>query len=226
MTLSTLGIRPWLVRAAASAVLLAAVQGALAAQVSLNGNFKADDNVQFFNLTLASAGSLSVTSLGYGGGTALNGRVVAAGGFDTLLFLYGSDGTLLGQSDDGMDALVDPSTGLAADAGFTTGLLAAGVYKLALTQYDNFALGNLADGFSQAGAGNFTPGMTGCTAASFCDWSGAARSSAWALDISGDTLSSVVPEPGSLLLALSAAGIAGATVRRRTKALRAPALAA
>mgnify|MGYP000252236632 CR=1 FL=1 len=37
--------------------------------------------------------------------------------------------------------LIDPSTGEALDAAFTTASLAAGVYTLALTQADNYLLG-------------------------------------------------------------------------------------
>jgi hypothetical protein len=186
-------------RALALAGLAVFAQLACAETFSLQGNFVQDDDVKFITLTLSSAGMLDVTSLGYAGGQAASGQAVPAGGFDTMLFLYSASGTLLAQSDDGINVPTDPLTGLASDAAFSMAL-PAGTYKLALTQYDNFALGNLSSGFSEAGAGNFTPTLSGnCTATAFCDWTGAARTSHWALDVSGV---SAVPElpPAAMLV--------------------------
>lgn len=207
---ATRGLRPLL----AAAGLCLASGAATAADFTVSGLFTQDDQISWLSLTVDTAGTVSVTSLGYAGGTDTQGNLQLAGGFDTMLFLYNSAGTLIAQSDDGVNAATDPTTGLAADAGFSINL-AVGQYTLALTQYDNFALGDLAAGFSQAGAGNFTPQMSPtCTANSFCDWSGAGRTGQWVLDITGV---SAVPEPGSLLLML--AGVAGLSVlRRRTSA--------
>lgn len=214
-------LRSLLARAGATLALsIAFVAPAKAVSVSLLGSFSQDDDVRQFSLVLTAPGSVTVTSIGYGGGTNAYGNSVGAGGFDSMLFLYASNGALVAQSDDGVNAAVDPSTGLAADAGFTTGSLPAGVYTLALTQYDNFALGNLSDGFSRTGEGNFTPSLSGtCPATSFCDWGGNARTSTWYLNFAGSTLADVlIPEPGSVLLVLGAAGVLAGVRRRRCEA--------
>ncbi len=198
-------------RCALTACVLACGGVAQAASFTLSGNFVQDDNIAWIPLQLDTADLVNVLSIGYAGGTDTLSQAWAAGGFDTMAFLYDANGVLIAQSDDGVNALIDPVTGLAADAGFSI-QLQPGTYQLALTQYDNFALGDLADGFSQAGSGNFTPTLSpNCTANAFCDWSGAARSSQWVLTIDGV---SAVPEPGSLLLmAVGVVGLLG--LRRR-----------
>ena len=203
-------------RLAAALALAGASLAANAASFTLSGNITRDDQITFLNLVLDTAGTVLVTSLGYAGGIDTLGQMQARGGFDSMLFLYNSSGTLVAQSDDGVGVPADPTTGLAADAAFSIAL-AAGSYTLALTQYDNFALGNLSAGFSQAGAGNFTPSMSPtCTATSFCDWSGASRNGHWVLAITGV---SAVPEPSGLGLML--AGLAGAAWLRRRHLLAA-----
>lgn len=210
-----------LLRVGAAALLaLGTSQAALATNVSLGGNFLQDDNTWRFELTLTGTGSVTATSIGFAGGSTFGGANLPAGGFDTVMYLYASTGEMLAQSDDALDAAVDPLTGLALDAGFTTAPLAAGIYTLVLTQADNYALGfSLSDGFARAGAGNFTADF-GCSNGSFCDYMGNNRSSAWAVNFSGDTLAAVarVPEPASLALLLAAGGALWATGRRRTTA--------
>ena len=200
----------------AAASLCGMLGTAQAADFTVSGNFTQDDQITWFNLRMDTAGPVSVTSLGYAGGTDTRGHVQAGGGFDSLLFLYDAAGTLLAQSDDGINAATDPNTGLSSDAGFSSNL-AAGSYKLALTQYDNFAMGDLAAGFERAGAGNFTPDLSpSCTAASFCDWTGAARTGHWVLAITGV---SAVPEPASLLLMLGGVAALAGMRRRQTRAI-------
>lgn len=206
-------------RKAAAALLLAvgAMQPAWSANVSLGGNFAQDDDIWTFELTLTGSGSITATGIGYAGGTTFGGAPVPAGGFDTVMYLYSSTGALLAQSDDGVSVGVDPATGLALDSAFTTGSLGAGVYTLVLTQADNYALGfDLSDGFAQSGAGNFTATF-GCSNGAFCDYEGNNRSSAWAINFSGDTLASVVriPEPATLALLLAAGGGLLASRRRQ-----------
>jgi hypothetical protein len=172
--------------------------GAGAAPITTSGSFNSDDQVQFLTVVMHNAGLLSIESIGYAGGLSTTGATVARGGFDTMLFMYDALGSLIAQSDDGLNAQVDPITGLAADAGFSISL-DAGTYRLAVTQYDNFALGDLSDGFSRLGEGNFTPTLSGiCPADSFCDWSGDARSARWTLNVVG--ADGVLPEPSTLLL--------------------------
>ncbi len=213
MTLPPFSIRSALLKLGAAPVLALGLAGAAHADAyGLSGSITQDDQISFFTLTVPTASTVSVTSIGYAGGLAAGGGTVAAGGFDSMLFLYSSLGVLVAQSDDGIGVPTDPATGLAADAAFSL-LLPAGSYTLALTQYDNFALGNLAAGFAEAGQGNFTPALSGgCNATQFCDWSGAARTGNWALNVN----ISAVPEPAGTALLL--AGLAAVALLRRRRA--------
>jgi len=180
------------------------------------GFFSRDDDVRLLGLSVTTPGLVSATSIGYAGGTTVGGTTIPRGGFDTALFLYSSAGVLLAQSDDGIGVPTDPTTGLASDAALSI-TLAAGGYILALTQFDNFALGMLSAGFSRSGDGNFTPSLSGvCPAPSFCDSSGDARTSNWAVNITGvDATPGVqpIPEPASAALVL--VGLAAMLRRRR-----------
>ena len=147
-----------------------------AANITLQGNFTADDNIQLFSISIAAPAAVDIRSYGYAGGTASTGTVVPRGGFDTILTLFSASGVFIDDNDDGAGVAVDPATGLAADARITANL-AAGSYILALTQYDNFSIGNLADGFGETGHPNFTadPGFASggaCPGNMFRDISG------------------------------------------------------
>src|SRR5690348_5789305 len=126
-----------------------------AANLTLQGNFTADDNIQFFSVSLAAPAAVDIRSYGYGGGTTSTGTVVPRGGFDTILTLFNASGVFIDDNDDGAGAAVDPQTGMPGDARITANL-AAGSYILALTQYDNFSIGDLSDGFAETGNPNFT----------------------------------------------------------------------
>jgi hypothetical protein len=189
-------------RLCAALALALALHAVDAAPNTQYGNFVSDDEVRQFIVTMASDATLSVTSIGYAGGVDVNGHALAAGGFDTMLFLYDHSGTLIAQSDDGIGVPADPRTGLASDAAFSISLL-SGL--------------NLSDGFSEAGNGNFTPGLSGtCSATAFCDSAGNSRSSHFGLNFVG--AAAVVPEPASALMCLAGIGVlAGAARRRRTQ---------
>ena len=146
-------------------------------------------------------------SYGYAGGTTSTGTVVPRGGFDTILTLFSASGVFIDDNDDGAGAAVDPTTGQAADARITANL-AAGSYILAVTEYDNFSIGNLSDGFAETGNHNFTADpnfATGgaCPGGMFRDISGTAgrcRTGNWALDFVNVTSVTSVPEPGTTAL--------------------------
>ena len=147
--------------------------------ITLSGAFTRDDDVQLFDVVIASTGSVDFRSFGYGGGTTPAGQTIAAGGFDTALTLFSGAGVFITDNDDGAGAAVDPSTGMPGDARITANLT-PGQYILALTQYDNFALTpNLSDGFVESGNRNFTadssftPGPP-CASGLFRDISGSA----------------------------------------------------
>ena len=131
----------------------------IASNVTLQGNFTADDNVQLFSVALGAPAAIDFRSYGYAGGTPSNGSTVPAGGFDTILTLFSASGSFIEDNDDGAGAPIDPATGIAGDARITANL-AAGGYILAITEYDNFSIGDLGNGFTEAGNPNFTADPT------------------------------------------------------------------
>lgn len=185
-----------------------------AANITLPGIFTADDNVQLFSVSLAAPAAVDFRSYGYGGGTTSTGTVVPRGGFETILTLFSSSGVFLDENDDGAGVAEDPSTGLAGDARITANL-AAGNYILALTQFDNFSIGDLAEGFARTGNPNFTadPSFAAggpCPGNMFRDISvtdGRCRSGNWTLEFVNVASAMPAPEPSALLL-LAAGGLA------------------
>ncbi len=202
------------------ALSLASAAHAVPMNFSFQGTFTQDDEVQLFNFTADGSSTVYVVSYAYGGGTQANGTVHARGGFDTILTLFDSTGAFVTDNDDGASACfsaaagiagsggnLDPDTGVMYDTCFSA-VLSAGMYTVAVTQYDSFANGpTLADGFSEQGNGNFTATLGNCTNGQFCDVSGVDpfnnRTNVWAYDIlnvaSADQVGRV-PEPGTLAL--------------------------
>lgn len=182
-----------------------------ASNVTLQGSFAADDDIELFSISIATPGTVDLRSYGYAGGTTSTGIVVPRGGFDTILTLFNASGAFLTDNDDGAGVATDPETGLAADARITT-TLNPGRYLLALTEYDNFSNGNLADGFVETGHPNFTADPTfttggPCPGNLFRDISGTAgrcRTGNWTVDfdnVASVTPAAPAPEPSALLLA-------------------------
>lgn len=174
----------------------------------VDGQLTSDDEVVVSVLDINVAETYRFRSLGYGGGLLPGGTVVSPGGFDTILTLF-KDDLLVIQNDDASFAAFDSATSAAFDAGFDI-FLEPGLYTLAITQYDNFAISdNLNDLFSREGEGNFTPSLANdsalpggvCLATSFCDVSGVegpnARTANYIVSVT------VVPLPGALVLMLS-----------------------
>ena len=204
-----------------AAMLLLPAVHVQSANFSFRGTFNRDDNIQQFGFILSSPGAVTIRSFGYEGGTNSAGTVIPSGGFDTTVALFNfSTGALLGFNDDGSvpPLTLDPVTGFAGDSLLTLSL-AAGTYRVALTEFDNVPNGNFSAGFFEQGQGNFTPGLTGCPATAFCAVSLSApgyslRTGNWALDILGVT--ALTPEPASFVLfAFGLAGL-GLVRQRRT----------
>lgn len=184
--------------------LLASTSQVRADEVSYQGNFTTDDQVQLFDFNVATPGLVTLQTFGYAGGVNAAGTTIAAGGFDPVLTLFDGAGNFLVMNDDGPCGTVgtDPTTLNCFDSYLSLDLT-AGSYILALTENDNLAIGpTLSDSFTQVGNGDFTcPEFLG-TPGAFCDASPSQRDSAWALDVTTPE-TSPVPEPGSEVLVLS-----------------------
>jgi hypothetical protein len=187
------------------------------------GTFAADNQIEVFQLTLASAGVPTIESFGYAGGT-VNATVIPAGGFWPEITLFDSLGmefnSIAGGACGSTPALADPVTGNCSDPYFN-GPLAAGTYTAVLSVSTNDSVdGILADGFIQSGNPGFTcqfnPG------GQFCDLSDAlnrSRTGNWALAFAGfDSVvdTSVVPEPSTWWLLLSGALLMALPSRRKS----------
>ena len=178
-------------------------QVVLAVNLSFTGQFTLDDDVELFDFSLTAPSTVTVKTLSYGGGTNAAGDIVSAGGFDPVVSLFDSSGLFLLENEDGdiLDVGVDPVSENAFDS-FLEASLDPGEYRVALTQFDNLALGStISDGFAQEGIGDFTE-FFGCSNGSFCDADGNNRTGAWALDIEGvaPATQQPVPEPSTVML--------------------------
>lgn len=183
---------------------LASVGAVQAANFSFTGTFTQDDDVQLFTLVVGALSTATLITYSYAGGTNAAGVAIPDGGFDPILALFDSTGTLIDENDDGSspDVGIDPTTGSEFDT-FLQATLAAGTYTVSIMQYDNFATGpNLANGFDWQGTGNFTGVDFGPGSGAFFDIDGFQRTNAWAFDILNvqQANQQVVPEPSSLLL--------------------------
>jgi len=203
-------------RLLASAALVALSGPAMAANFSYTGTFADDDDVELFSFTLSTATTVTLATYGYAGGTMADGTVIAAGGFDPILTLFDGAGVWLNDIEDGLSTEVatDPVTGETFDA-FAELELEAGIYTVALTQFDNLAMGGGLDNGFFYDAPYDDPNFTayfGCSNGQFCDLTGDNRTGGWALDILvADT--APVPLPAGLPLLL--AGLGGFAVLRR-----------
>jgi hypothetical protein len=176
--------------------------------LSYQGNFPSDDFVQTFNFNLASAGAVTLQTFGYAGGINGAGKTIAAGGFDPVITLFDGAGNFLTSNNDGACGQVGTdATTLNCFDSYLSLTLGAGSYSLALTENDNLAAGpTFADGFTQAGNGNFTCAEFMGTPGGFCDASPSQRNSAWALDVTTPA-TAPVPEPSTYALLLSGIGV-------------------
>jgi len=193
----------WCVVALLCGALLGLHGSAEAISFSFSGTFAADDDVRLFSFSVGTASTVTLRSYSYAGGTNAGGTVIPRGGFDPVLSLFDSAGTLLAFNDD--DASSPPHVGIDLVTGerldsFLTIALSPGTYTVAITESDSLPLGpDLAAGFSEEGNGNFT-GIFGCASGSFCDFTGDQRTAGFALDVLNVDTPVGVPEPSSFAL--------------------------
>lgn len=200
--------------------------GAVPVGFSFSGSFAGDDDVQLFTFTTDGSVPIAIRTFGFAGGIQADGTIVVPGGFDPIISLFTAAGDHIGVNDDGSAdpfsclGNTDPATGFTSDSCLVTTLV-AGDYIVALTQWNNFALGpTLTDGFlygDNLPADPFFTAQFFCSNGQFCHSFGANRTSDWALDILGVETAAVVsvPEPASLALLGGGLLLLAATRRRR-----------
>ncbi len=198
---------------------LAAVTGtASASALSFQGTFQTDDQLAVFSF-VAGPTSAIMRTWSFAGGLNANGDVIAPGGFDPVLSLFGPDSLLQLSTpllatinDGGASVPSDPGSGEHFDSFIDTStaptlvvLTAGQTYFLVLSVSDNAPNTNMyGGGFSEQGNGNFTGPLYGCGSGPFCDIDVDQRDSHWAVDITGVTsavqLGASSPEPGTFWL--------------------------
>jgi hypothetical protein len=185
----------------ALAVLAGTSASVNAIDYSFTGNIAQDNTVLFFNFTVGAASpDVVLRTWSYAGGVNAAGATIASGGFDPILAVFDSAGTLINQNDDGGSSVpADSVTGAHFDTYLDLGALTAGNYTVSVMQYNNFATGpTLANGFSH---GNGTPAeawftqtLTGNATGGFWDVTIHQRDSHWAFDILG-VQQAIGPDP-------------------------------
>ena len=195
---------------------------------SFSGTFKQDDNVALFRFDLLkdAVEPVYIVTYGYGGGvSAVGNKTVAQGGFDPVISLFSSLGSLidyniLGEEDCMNNAsavggqygnpYLPPGVqyGLMFDACLSISNMAKGTYFVGLAQSPN-----LIDEITSfnpitvtswfAGQGNFTADFCSGSGSSFCDLYGNQRSNRWAMDILNVNYAvQLVPAPVTIVLVL------------------------
>lgn len=186
------------------ALLLFAAPAACSSVFAFSGIFTEDDNLRLISYSVQNTAEVTIFTTSF-----------ANGGFAPLLTLFDANGNFL-FSDSGLadnDCVhngVDAATGACYDSRLSWNSVAGAKYLVALTEYDNFAVGpTLADGFSEQGNGNFTakpPFNPVIPGASFLLPGPTQRTSRWALTLtSADStlFASTVFEPGTTILCLA-----------------------
>jgi hypothetical protein len=149
---------------------LASASSLAAGALSFQGVFSQDDNIRFFNLSLAADSLVTIQGLAYGGGVNASGTTILSGGFDTVFSLFFADGPNYGVFDDDSGCIYSQSRNGSCLDSYFSGNIPAGSYVLAVTESDNFPRGGLSDGFTNDGRGNFTCAQGFCDLAGVVPW--------------------------------------------------------
>jgi len=187
---------------------------AAAADFDFQGNFIFDNDVVRFNFSVNAPSTVTIFSSSW-----LTGDPPQ--GFHPMLGIWDGAGNSIDFVSFGFEG-IDFSNGVPYSHGdrdsYWTAPLNPGNYIATLTQYNNFPLGNLSQGFELASYPNFTflQGFGGATQPYFNgDWDdNDPRTSFWQFHFLNVTQASVVPLPGTLIL-LSSGLIALLGLRRK-----------
>lgn len=157
-----------------------------------SGTFTSDGEVAGFSFSTTQTQVYNFYTTSYSGGTNADGSMTAAGGFDPVLSLFNSDGSLFtgegtAVSNGGSDAYI-------------TDILTPGSYILALSEFPNFSNDGTLTGYGAFTTSNFVDLVTGNQLNG---------------NYTVNYTSSVTPEPSSALLVLLP--LAGAVVLSRRK---------
>lgn len=163
---------------------------ASAADFSFIGNLNQDDAVQEFNFEVEGAArEVTLRIWSYTGGTNAQGQVIPGDGFDPIISLFNSTGTLIG-----------------VDNPLLTQNLSAGNYTATITQFNSYPVGSLlSEGFN----GTTFEDFGSRTSQWALDVSNVESASV------GISYISAVPEPETFTLLLAGLGLLGITARRR-----------
>jgi hypothetical protein len=185
---------------------------AFADTVSYTGTLNSPEDTWETDATLSSAGTLTIQTWGFGGGTNAAGTVVPSGGFDPFVGVFDSSGDLIQGTSDGLSNYTSftgcPPAGLVTIGSvpdncgdITMSLaLAAGTYTVLLSDaeyipnaiFDNPSYGNLSEGFTDFTGGAFQ------TCADLTDCNNDTAN--WALEVTTPANVTATPEPGSLVV--------------------------
>jgi hypothetical protein len=185
---------------------------AFADTVSYTGILSSPEDTWETNATLSTAGTLTLQTWGFGGGTNAAGTVIPAGGFDPFVGVFDSSGNLIQGTSDVLSNYTSfpgcPPAGLVTIGSvpgncgdITMSLpLAAGTYTVLLADAENIpnaifdspSYGNLSEGFTDLTGGAFQ------TCADLTDCNNDTAN--WALDVNTPPSVTATPEPGALVV--------------------------
>jgi hypothetical protein len=183
---------------------------AFADTASYTGTLNSPEDTWETDATLSSAGTLTLQTWGFGGGTNAAGTVIPSGGFDPFVGVFDSSGDLIQGTSDALtnyssftgcppaglvtigsvpDNCGDITMSLALAPGTYTVLVSDALY-IPNAIFDSPSYGNLSEGFTDFTAGIFQT----CADLNDCN----NDTANWALDVTTPTSVAATPEPGSL----------------------------